>query len=325
MSHQTYGDDRRSLENVELGTPLSRGQSRTKQDERAPNRPSDYFNYHPPILTLILSFAVWLILLLVCFVSPSGGLTVVFEDGGDYVGVLRKCTASSCDAWMATAQSSSSSSSSGSSNPSKRAATTSDLSNFYLTTGLATLASFWLMTYSLLFIIIRYFSTNLPTNDHKPEISNDGSSMRRMWRGFKNPIKKFAFETSRIFLFFLSWTMLGVAFDATIKVFSITGGSGFGMGVILLHLSHSFLFFLTFLEISRGSIRRKVDLSMWGCKCFQFCPSYNRRARRKWEDYDAARGRSTEKSKKSSGKRNARQEQVKEQSREERYDEAVYG
>ncbi|WVW85803.1 hypothetical protein I302_107841 [Kwoniella bestiolae CBS 10118] len=298
-------EQRQNFEEIELGDPAPRGRSRPgTADERSPNRPSDYFNYHPPVLTLVLSFVVWLMLLLVCFVAPSGGLTAIFTSGGDYIGVLRKCTASSCDAWMATDTSSSSSPASLISSQEKRApssssadaggASTSDLSNFYLTTGLAALASFWLMTYTLLFIIVRYFSSHLPSNpndrDQKPDTKDDGGRTRRFWRSIKNPFKRFAFRTSRIFLFFLSWTMLGVALDATIKVFSITGGSGFGTGVILLHLSYIFLFFLTYIELSRGSIRRKSDLSIWGCKCLQFCPSYNRRARRKWEDYDAARG-----------------------------------
>ncbi|WWC90853.1 uncharacterized protein L201_005790 [Kwoniella dendrophila CBS 6074] len=338
MSHRPYGEDidydnNGNFEDVELGNSPKRSKSRfrnmTGEGSKSPNRSTDYFNYHPPLLILLLAFTVWLFLLLICFTSPqNGGLSVVFQDGTDYIGVLIKCTASSCDPWMSSDGSSSSTSSSSSSsstsetssssssssstttsssrnnvNVKRGEATSSDLSNFFLTTGLATLASFWLMSYSLLFIIMRYISSKLPLSgeDEEVELNTEKWSksestrkyLKSHWKSFKNPIKKFAFKTSRIFLFFLSWTLLGVSLDATVKSVKVTGGNGFGIGLILLHICWVILLFITYIEISRGTIRRKLDLTFWGFKCLQVCPSYNRRSKRKWEDYDSLRGKSS--------------------------------
>lgn len=57
---------------------------------RAPGGKLDYFNYHPPFSILVLEFLVWLFLLFVCFLNPSGGLAAVVKSDNEYVGILSK-------------------------------------------------------------------------------------------------------------------------------------------------------------------------------------------------------------------------------------------
>ncbi|WWC63122.1 uncharacterized protein I303_105722 [Kwoniella dejecticola CBS 10117] len=345
MSHRPYDLDlnysdseKGRMKDVELGDPSSRTRTRKRIDEdgSSPARSTDYFNYHPPTLTVLFSFIVWLALLLVCFVRPNNGITALFQNDQDYIGLLRKCSATECYAWLSTSESSGASSStsstseglsmsdilpgsesdssgssgSSSSSRSKRAGTsftsssgglgiadtTSDLSNFYLTTGLASIAEFWLMTYTLIFILIRYFSKHLPTaqgpegrpKDEKGNSIKEGTreKIRRWFKSFKNPLKRVSFKLSRIFLFFAGWIVLGISLDATVQMIGTPGSNSIGLGLILLHVCWVLLFLITYLELSRGSIRRKADQTLWG---LQFRHRLRERARNKWADYDAAR------------------------------------
>ncbi|WWC66570.1 uncharacterized protein I206_100473 [Kwoniella pini CBS 10737] len=340
MSRKAYNDtyDNQGMEDIELGDSTSK---KRETDSNSPDRSTDYFNYHPPFLLVISCFIIWIFLLLVCFTQPNNGFTAIFQDGEDYVGVLRKCSQTTCDAWMSSSSSSSTSSNSesslknilpgsnSSSNSSskssstssssessnsniKRAVTTSDLSNFYLTTGLACLASFWLITYILIFIIIRYLSSNLPIIKEKNQNKkNELSKFKKIWKSFKNPIKRISFKLSRIFLFFLSWLLLGISFDVTIKVFNVTGINGIRIGVFVLHICWILLFFIFFIEISRGSLRRKLDMTFWG---LQFRFKHRNRALNKWKDYDTAR---KSRSNSSIGEKNQAKKQKRIERREE--------
>nr|XP_019014770.1 uncharacterized protein I206_00856 [Kwoniella pini CBS 10737]OCF53551.1 hypothetical protein I206_00856 [Kwoniella pini CBS 10737] len=314
MSRKAYNDtyDNQGMEDIELGDSTSK---KRETDSNSPDRSTDYFNYHPPFLLVISCFIIWIFLLLVCFTQPNNGFTAIFQDGEDYVGVLRKCSQTTCDAWISnsSSKSSSTSSSSESSNSNiKRAVTTSDLSNFYLTTGLACLASFWLITYILIFIIIRYLSSNLPIIKEKNQNKkNELSKFKKIWKSFKNPIKRISFKLSRIFLFFLSWLLLGISFDVTIKVFNVTGINGIRIGVFVLHICWILLFFIFFIEISRGSLRRKLDMTFWG---LQFRFKHRNRALNKWKDYDTAR---KSRSNSSIGEKNQAKKQKRIERREE--------
>ncbi|OCF38761.1 hypothetical protein I317_07442 [Kwoniella heveanensis CBS 569] len=255
-------------------------ESRSDSNSRSPNRRSDYFNYHPPLLLVILEFLVWIFLLLVCFASPNGGLAAVVKgDDGNYVGVLRKCSKTSCDGWMAA---SATGGGSDTTSKAKRDVSSIDLASFYLRAGLASLSCFWLMTYTLIFLLTRYISSSPPP----PSASSSPKNGR--W-GLRDMFKRFSWRISRIFTFFLVFIVFGVACDATwqVKVAGV-GAAGIGLGVILLHASWLLLILCTYLEISRGHIRAKAELTYWGCGFLQFCPSYKQRAIDKWDGVSSA-------------------------------------
>ncbi|WVQ99865.1 hypothetical protein IAU59_007008 [Kwoniella sp. CBS 9459] len=263
----------------------SRSRSRSSQADspdssRNPNRPSDYFNYYPPLLLVILEIVVWIFLLLVCFGSPNGGLAAVVKgDDGSFVGVLRKCSETSCDGWMAASGAGGGDTGA----KTKRDVASIDLASFYLRAGLGALSSFWLMTYTLIFLFTRYISTSPPP----PTASSETKTGR--W-GLRDMFKRFSWRISRIFTFFLVFIVFGVACDATwqVKVAGV-GFAGVGLGVILLHASWLLLVLCTYLEISRGNTRAKADLTYWGCGFLQFCPTYKQRAIDKWDGIDSAK------------------------------------
>lgn len=149
----------------------------------------------------------------------------------------------SCDGWMQSSSSSSSSLSSSdtssrrSFNLKRDLTSTIDLSDFFLTTGLAALASFWLMTYTFLFTFCR-FCSSAPSNgatdrnggeDGENEHEDEDEKGRRLarWRRMKRSLKRFAFRVSRIWVFILGWIVFGVACAASwqVKVASSDGGS----------------------------------------------------------------------------------------------------
>lgn len=120
---------------------------------------------------------------------------------------------------------------------------TIDLSDFFLTTGLAALASFWLMTYTFLFTFCR-FCSSAPSNgatdgraggNGENEHEHEDEKGRRLtrWRRMKRSLKRFAFRVSRIYVFILGWIVFGVACAASwqVKVASSDGGS-VGTGVL---------------------------------------------------------------------------------------------
>ncbi|ODO06557.1 hypothetical protein I350_03912 [Cryptococcus amylolentus CBS 6273] len=164
-------------------------------------RKSDFFNYHPPFSVLLLEFLVWLVLFFVCFLEPNGGLAAVIKSDDEYIGLLKKCSASSCDGWMQGATSSSSDSSSSSSDASRRSLSpraidsSIDLANFYLTTGLAALCSFWLMTYTFLFTFYRFSTSPPPPPPTQGEEEEDEPKTR--WGRMKRGWKRFVFRLVR--------------------------------------------------------------------------------------------------------------------------------
>ncbi|WRT68244.1 uncharacterized protein IL334_005220 [Kwoniella shivajii] len=300
---------------LESGFPDEPDQQKSQQSN-SPTRPTDYFNYYPPLLILILEILVWVILALLCFTAPNGGLSAVFKDGSSYIGVLRKCSDSSCDPYMVSGSSSSISSPSSSSTSSPSSLTSSsdttdsttesiksliekrdlssfDLANFFLSTGLATLACFWLMSYTLLFILIRYFSSSLPNNNPSSTPKKDEISLfsfkRENMRNIIKMLKKFAWRSGRIFTFVLTFIILGIAGDCTLKLFTVTGGKGIGMGIILLWITFILLILINLLEMNRNCIRRKADLTIWGFRCLQL-PKHKSRMIRKWQEHDKKLG-----------------------------------
>ncbi|OXG79553.1 hypothetical protein C348_03929 [Cryptococcus neoformans Gb118] len=269
--------------------------SPTTSSSRAPGRKSDYFNYHPPFFILLLEFTVWLFLFFVCFLSPNGGLAAVVKSDNEYVGVLRSCTMTSCNGWMQSSSSdiSSDTNSRRSFNSKRDLTSTIDLANFFLTTGLAALCSFWLMTYTFLFTFYR-FCSSIPSNgargrdgggDGEQEDEDTDEKGRRLtrWRRMKRSLKRFAFRVSRIYVFMLGWIVFGVACTASwqVKVTSSDGGS-VGTGVLLLHASWVLLFVCSFFEISRGNLRKRVDTGWGSCTCIPFFGICKRRGFRKW-------------------------------------------
>ncbi|AAW43893.1 hypothetical protein CNBE3770 [Cryptococcus deneoformans B-3501A] len=276
---------------AERGSPTTSSPSYLSSSSRAPGRKSDYFNYHPPFSILLLEFIVWLLLFFVCFLSPNGGLAAVVKSDDEYVGVLRSCTKTSCDGWMQSSSYTSSDTNSRRSFNSKRDLTsTIDLSNFFLTTGLAALSSFWLMTYTFLFTFYRFCSST-PSNgardgdDGEQEDEDMDEKGRRLtrWRRMKRSLKRFAFRVSRIYVFMLGWIVFGVACAASwqVKMTSSDGGS-VGTGVLLLHASWILLFLCSFVEISRGNLRKRVDTGWGSCTCIPFFGICKRRGFRKW-------------------------------------------
>ncbi|OXG24386.1 hypothetical protein J008_03675 [Cryptococcus neoformans] len=272
-----------------------RGSPTTSSSSRAPGRKSDYFNYHPPFFILLLEFTVWLFLFFVCFLSPNGGLAVVIKSDDEYVGVLRSCTMTSCNGWMQSSSSdiSSDTNSRRSFNSKRDLTSTIDLANFFLTTGLAALCSFWLMTYTFLFTFYR-FCSSIPSNgargrdgggDGEQEDEDTDEKGRRLtrWRRMKRSLKRFAFRVSRIYVFMLGWIVFGVACAASwqVKVASSDGGT-VGTGVLLLHASWILLFVCSFFEISRGNLRKRVDTGWGSCTCIPFFGICKRRGFRKW-------------------------------------------
>ncbi|ODN92841.1 hypothetical protein L198_05638 [Cryptococcus wingfieldii CBS 7118] len=266
-------------------------------------RKSDFFNYHPPFSVLLLEFLVWLFLFFVCFLEPNGGLAAVIRSDDEYIGLLKKCSASSCDGWMQGATSSSSDSSSSSSDALRRSLTpraidsSIDLANFYLTTGLAALCSFWLMTYTFLFTFYRFSTSPPPPPPTQGEEGQEEPKTR--WGRMKRGWKRFVFRVSRLYVFFLGWIVLGVACAASWQVQKASGdGGSVGLALIFLHASWILLFICAFLEISRGSLRRRADLGWLGCLCLPFFSRCKTRATKKWEraeggeaDDDAQEGR----------------------------------
>ncbi|WVR07386.1 hypothetical protein IAU60_004427 [Kwoniella sp. DSM 27419] len=252
------------------------------QDNR-PDRPSDYFNYHPPFLVLKLALSAWVCLAIVVFGTPSGGLSAVVKDGSEYVGVLRSCTGTNCDAWLTAAQSPATPTTS---SRSEREVTrrdlgaSADLPAFYLRAGMATLSAFWLMTYTTIFLLTRYFSSIPP---HSAEAEERGP--RTKVRGIRDGFKRFAWRISRMFMFFLTFIVLGIACDASYLAFQAGGVELIGIGTIVLHLTWVQLAICTYLELSRSRIRRKIDLTWWGCVCLKV-PSHRRRAVEKWRAAD---------------------------------------
>lgn len=151
----------------------------------------------------------------------------------------------SCDVWMQSSSSLSSSDTSSrrSFNLKRDLTSTIDSSDFFLTTGLAALASFWLMTYTFLFTFCR-FCSSAPSNgatdgsgggDGENEHEDEDEKGRRLtrWRRMKRSLKRFAFRVSRIYVFILGWIVFGVACAASwqVKVASSDGGS-VGTGVL---------------------------------------------------------------------------------------------
>lgn len=130
---------------------------------------------------------------------------------------------------------------------------TIDLSNFFLTTGLAALSSFWLMTYTFLFTFYRFCSST-PSNgardgdDGEQEDEDMDEKGRRLtrWRRMKRSLKRFAFRVSRIYVFMLGWIVFGVACAASwqVKMTSSDGGS-VGTGVLCKY-PFLFCFFVLF-------------------------------------------------------------------------------
>ncbi|KAK8861661.1 hypothetical protein IAR55_002484 [Kwoniella newhampshirensis] len=302
MSDKTPTD----LDQAERGHPTSFSSSsppspdRNGGKERAANRAPDFFNYHPPVGLVVLEFVVCLLVLLVCFMAPNGGISTIVKKGNsDFVGLLRECSQSSCQGWMSTAGSNTNSttptsSSSNSAAPSsarrRDLQTDLDLSSFYLTTGLASLVSFWMITISFyIFIVPRLFtSPPLAWSSSSDEIPSGGGRMDRLRRSFKI----FAYRISRIYLFVLGFLLLGIAGSATflaVKARSEDGGS-IGIGLILLHASWILCFMATYLEISRGKIRRSADLGWFGFTCLPCAVRLKVRANKKWDSHAFQKG-----------------------------------
>lgn len=244
----------------------------------------------------------------------------------------------SCDGWMQSSSSLSSSDTSSrrSFNLKRDLTSTIDLSDFFLTTGLAALASFWLMTYTFLFTFCR-FCSSAPSNgatdgsgggDGENEHEDEDEKGRRLtrWRRMKRSLKRFAFRVSRIYAFILGWIVFGVACAASwqVKVASSDGGS-VGTGVLceyrvffqpffpystllnersVLHASWILLFICSFLEISRGNIRKRVDTGWGSCTCLPFFGICKRRGFRKWSKSE--NGGNEDKEEKGEGKRRSR-------------------
>ncbi|WWD16420.1 hypothetical protein CI109_100846 [Kwoniella shandongensis] len=260
---------------------------------RSANRPPDYFNYNPPAGLVSIEFAIWLLVLLVCFMSPngSGGLGAIVKTDDTFVGLLRQCSLTSCQGWMSTAASTSSSSASSSdsatSSATRRSASLTtrdltsslDLPNFFLTTGLASLVSFWMITITYFIFVLPRFFTTPPSPSNPTETDNEGRIVR-----LKRSYKVFAYRTSRIYLFILGFILLGVAGDASWKVEQAGGeGGGVGIGLILLHASWILTFLSTYLELSRGKIRRWADLGWFGFTCLPCAAKLKVRANKKWD------------------------------------------
>ncbi|WVQ82040.1 hypothetical protein IAT38_004168 [Cryptococcus sp. DSM 104549] len=257
---------------------------------RSPNRQDDFFNYHPPFGVVVIEFLVWLFLFFVCFLSPNGGLSTVVKGDKEYVGLLRKCTETSCDGWMASSSSGTSSSDTPAAAASRRSLTpraidsSLNLSDFYLTTGLAALSCFWLMTYAFLFTLHRFFTS--PPPPYASDDDDESKSLGR-WARMRRGYKRFVYRVGRIYVFMLGWIVLGVACAASWQIKLASGdGGGIGMGVLLLHASWILLFICTYLEISRGALRKRADLGWASCTCLPFFDRCKVRATKKWDGRD---------------------------------------
>lgn len=172
----------------------------------------------------------------------------------DVLPCVGSCTTTSCDGWMQSSSSdiSSDTNSRRSFNSKRDLTSTIDLANFFLTTGLAALCSFWLMTYTFLFTFHR-FCSSIPSNgargrdgggDGEQEDEDTDEKGRRLtrWRRMKRSLKRFAFRVSRIYVFMLGWIVFGVACAASwqVKVTSSDGGS-VGTGVLCKYRVFFFL------------------------------------------------------------------------------------
>lgn len=241
-------------------------------------------------------------------IGEKSGLT----GADDVLPCVGSCKTTSCDGWMQSSSSdiSSDTNSRRSFNPKRDLTSTIDLANFFLTTGLAALCSFWLMTYTFLFTFYR-FCSSIPSNgargkdgggDGEQEDEDTDEKGRRLtrWRRMKRSLKRFAFRVSRIYVFMLGWIVFGVACAASwqVKVASSDGGS-VGTGVLckcrvffscavlpnerpVLHASWILLFVCSFFEISRGHLRKRVDTGWGSCTCIPFFGICKRRGFRKW-------------------------------------------
>ncbi|WVO17704.1 hypothetical protein L204_105402 [Cryptococcus depauperatus] len=262
----------------------------TDSSSTNPGRENDFFNYCPPFSLLLMELLVLVFFGLVCFSNPNAGLAAVVKSDSEYIGLLSKCSVSSCDGWMAGASSGSAGSGT---NPGSRSSTdtpatgspasrrgvskraldsTINLSDFYLTTGLAALACFYMVLYTLLFSIARWF-TDPPVDE---DIKDTLCCVPRA------SIKIFIFRTSRIYVFFLTLTAFGVACSASRQVqLASKDGGKFGMAVVFLHISWVLLLICTCLEIFRNSIRKWADTKWISCNCF--FPSHRKKAEAKWK------------------------------------------
>lgn len=188
-------------------------------------------------------------------IGENSGLT----GADDVLPCVGSCTMTSCNGWMQSSSSdiSSDTNSRRSFNSKRDLTSTIDLANFFLTTGLAALCSFWLMTYTFLFTFYR-FCSSIPSNgargrdgggDGEQEDEDTDEKGRRLtrWRRMKRSLKRFAFRVSRIYVFMLGWIVFGVACAASwqVKVASSDGGS-VGTGVLCKYrFSFLVLFCLT--------------------------------------------------------------------------------
>ncbi|ORX38644.1 hypothetical protein BD324DRAFT_621768 [Kockovaella imperatae] len=258
MSEKRTGDERsRSKSSRRTGSRSAKRSKprppRAEKDSSAPaaedlgrdrdpeKRPPDPFeNYQYPndrgflrILLLLLELLGVVLLFVLCFAPPnlaSGSVSVLRDTAGEeFVGVLRKCSASTCDPWLG-----------GSTDASSASSDSLDFPTMYLTTGLATLSAFWILLYLLIFTFIRFAFFGVP-----PSIESSGK--RQAW-------KRFAYRATRVWLVVLCILIGAILLDVIVKgsqyrsLEKLSGIDGVGPGIASESLRYQFQ------KVSGGSI-----------------------------------------------------------------------
>ncbi|ORY28328.1 hypothetical protein BCR39DRAFT_559617 [Naematelia encephala] len=279
-------------------------------------RRETFDKYKPPWRVMFLEVLALLLLMLFTFLPPnsSGGVSAIaqVQSDGEAVGVLRSCTGSACDSWMAGATSPSSSSSSSSSTATTRSlearaasqiSSIINLSTFYLTTGLATLAAFYLLLYTFLFTLYRKVrKAPIRSEDNPPDTK----------LGWEQGLKRLAYRLCRCFLPINAIMSFAITLDCGIKSLKVrsglklsgTDGTGNGIGVIAAVFI--LLLVITLMELSTKDkrIHRFLHKTPGLCANFSCCSSGNRNAASDAERGESGENREDSRSRRIDGSRN---------------------
>ncbi|KAK1921897.1 hypothetical protein DB88DRAFT_86885 [Papiliotrema laurentii] len=205
--------------------------------------------------------------------NTMNGGTAVFKTSDEFVGVMRKCSATSCDPWLAG----------GSAKP-----RSGDFSygGMFATLGIASLISLWFAIYITLVGIYRMI--------FRIPLDKGGTN--------KDSLSRYLYHTARVLLFVNSIIIFALIVDVFRRYFQYKLGKtdsavGWGVGLLVLAFLFATLSALIDLGSPGGRTHRFIQSAgcggeCGGCGVCSCCNACMRACWAKKEDVDDSRGRS---------------------------------
>jgi hypothetical protein len=119
-----------------------------------------------------------------------------------------------------------------------------DLTSFYLTTGLAAVAAFWIILYTFLLTLLRKYGPEPPPTS-EAITAEDRERDKKKKQGFRicgcpcgifsfcipgakklEGLRRFAYRAGRVYVFVEFWLVVGITVSVTIRALGTTPGTG---------------------------------------------------------------------------------------------------